>query len=42
LRDVDADSTVSPTAVTGGIVAGMLLIALAVVAVTRQPRRTSA
>jgi hypothetical protein len=42
LRDVDADSTVSPTAVTGGIVAGMLLIALAVAAVARQPRRTSA
>jgi hypothetical protein len=41
LRDVDADSSVSPALVTGGIVAGMLLIALAVVAITRQPRRTS-
>jgi hypothetical protein len=40
LPDVDAGSTVSPAAMTWGIVGGMLLVALAVVAVTRQPRRT--
>jgi MYXO-CTERM domain-containing protein len=41
LPDVDADSTVSPTVATGGIVAAVLLIALAVAAGTRRTRRTT-
>jgi hypothetical protein len=41
LPDVDADSTVSPTAVTGGVVAAVLLLAFAVAAATRRTRRTS-
>ncbi len=41
LPDVDADSTVSPTAVTGGIAAAVLLLALAVAAASRRARRTT-
>jgi MYXO-CTERM domain-containing protein len=41
-RDVKADSTVSPAAMSGGIVAGMLLVALGVAAVTRPRRRNRA
>jgi hypothetical protein len=41
LPDVDAKSTVSPTAVTGGIVAAVLLLAFAVAAATRRTRRTT-